>query len=57
MSILDFSILDLKKTIHFTSLPFHSLGVRLAFYCGVMLRWLYGVGCIVSIYGAVGWVG
>ena len=53
MSFFGFSILDLKKTIHFTSLHFHSLGVRPAFYCGVMMRGLYGAGCIVSIYGAV----
>ena len=48
MSFFGFSILDLKKTIHF-----HSLGVRPAFYCGVMMRGLYGVECTVSIYGAV----
>ena len=53
MSFFGFSILDLKKTIHFTSLHFHSLGVRPAFYCGVMMRGLYGVRCTVSIYGAV----
>ena len=53
MSFFGFSILDLKKTIHFTSLHFHSLGVRPAFYCGVMMRLLYGVECTVSIYGAV----
>ena len=53
MSFFGFSILDLKKTIHFTSLHFTSLGVRPAFYCGVMMRGLYGVECTVSIYGAV----